>query len=169
MADAEIWSSVDRQSMVWRKCLRCIKSHVGRSHLLLNSSSSCLITWQRVSSHTNFWSQISSTFSMQMFTFLETYLYSAASKIQRQRAADVCHTTRPTAAHWTPATPVAKPQKSYLQSMAWKSPIWCRGVTRPSWNRNLTVVEGLWCRNDRGSHIVGGYLPLVGSSKANWS
>ena len=40
---------------------------------------------------------------------------------------------------------------------------------RPSWNRHLTVVEGFGCPNDPRSYVVGGYMPLVGSPKANWS
>ena len=39
----------------------------------------------------------------------------------------------------------------------------------PSWNRHLTVVEGFGCPNDPRSYVVGGYMPLVGSLKANCS
>ena len=34
---------------------------------------------------------------------------------------------------------------------------------------HLTVVEGFGCPNDPRSYVVGGYMPLVGSPKANWS
>ena len=39
----------------------------------------------------------------------------------------------------------------------------------PSWNRHFTMVEGFGCPNDPKSYVVRGYMPLLGSPKANWS
>ena len=34
---------------------------------------------------------------------------------------------------------------------------------------HLTIMEGFGCPDDPRSYVVGDYLPLVGSPKANWS
>ena len=38
----------------------------------------------------------------------------------------------------------------------------CRKVSH-----HLTAVEGFACPSDPGSYVVGGFMPLVGSPKAN--